>query len=66
MTIPESLRIATLLPEAAMRVRRPADPFIDEDIEENVLDWMENGLWLVRRFATRHENWERENEPYRR
>lgn len=38
MTMPESLRIATLFPDAAMRVKRPADPFICVVMEENVSD----------------------------
>jgi hypothetical protein len=38
MTIPESFKIATLFPEAAMRVKRPAEPFICVVIEENVSD----------------------------
>lgn len=38
MTIPESFNMATLFPEAAMRVRRPAEPFICVVIEENVSD----------------------------
>lgn len=38
MMMPDSLRMATLLPEAAMRVRRPADPFIWVPMEEKVSD----------------------------
>lgn len=34
--MPDSLRTATLLPEAAMRVRRPAEPLRDVEKEENV------------------------------
>lgn len=34
--IPDSLRMATLFPLAAMRVNRPAEPFICVPIVENV------------------------------
>jgi hypothetical protein len=37
--IAESLRMAILFPEAAMRVKRPAEPFIDVVMEENVSDY---------------------------
>lgn len=37
--IPESFNIATLLPDAAILPSRPADPFKDVLIEENVSDW---------------------------
>lgn len=36
MRMPESLRMATLLPDAAMRPRRLAEPFSCVPIEENV------------------------------
>lgn len=39
MTIPDSFRIATLLPDAAIRVNRPAEPFICVVMEENVSDY---------------------------
>lgn len=38
MIIPASLRIATLFPEAAIRVRRDAEPRIWVVMEENVSD----------------------------
>ena len=38
MSIPDSFSIATLFPEAAMRPSRPAEPFRDVDMEENVSD----------------------------
>lgn len=37
--MPDSFRTATLFPDAAMRVRRPAEPLMDVDMEENVSDW---------------------------
>jgi hypothetical protein len=39
MMMPESFRIAILLPEAAIRVRRPAEPFIWVVMEEKVSLW---------------------------
>lgn len=39
MRMPESFNIATLLPDAAMRPNRPAEPFSCEDMEENVSDY---------------------------
>jgi hypothetical protein len=41
--MPASLRIATLLPDEAMRVRRVADPFSVVLKEENVSDYW----WVV-------------------
>lgn len=38
MRIPDSLSIATLLPEAAIRPSRLADPFICVVMDENVSD----------------------------
>lgn len=42
MIIAESFKMATLLPEAAIRVRRPAEPFICVVMEENVFDWIQS------------------------
>jgi hypothetical protein len=39
MIIPESLRMATLFPDCAMRPRRLAEPFRVVLKEENVSDW---------------------------
>lgn len=41
MMMPDSLRMATLLPEAAMRVKRPAEPLSWVDMEEKVSDCAE-------------------------
>lgn len=38
MMMPESFRMATLFPAAAMRPSRPAEPFSCVDMEENVSD----------------------------
>lgn len=38
MMMPASLKTATLFPEAAMRVKRPAEPLSWLDMEENVSD----------------------------
>jgi hypothetical protein len=38
MIMPANLNIATLFPEAAIRPRRPADPFKDVLMEEKVSD----------------------------
>lgn len=39
MMMPESFIMATLLPDAAMRVRRVAEPLIWVVMEEKVSDW---------------------------
>ncbi|KAG7138520.1 hypothetical protein HYQ46_008315 [Verticillium longisporum] len=38
--MPDSFRMATLFPEAAMRPMREADPLRDVDMEENVSDYV--------------------------
>lgn len=38
--MPESFRMATLFPDAAIRPNRPADPFSCDDMEENVSDYI--------------------------
>jgi hypothetical protein len=43
MIMPESLRIATLFPAAAIRPSRPADPFKVTLIEEKVSDYSFTG-----------------------
>jgi hypothetical protein len=40
MTMPASFNTATLLPCAAIRVRRPALPFSDVEREEKVSLWV--------------------------
>lgn len=39
MAMPESFRTATLFPDAAIRVNRPAEPFIWVVMEEKVSDY---------------------------
>lgn len=40
MMMPESLKMATLLPAAAMRPSRPAEPLSCVDMDEKVSDWV--------------------------
>lgn len=45
MIIADSFRIAILLPEAAMRVKRVAEPFICEPMDEKVSDVLSMTSW---------------------
>src|SRR3569833_13305 len=57
MMMPDSLRMATLFPDAAMRVSRPADPLSCVDMDEKVSDY---------RITRKHgQKQERGTEPKR-
>ena len=47
MMMPDSFRTATLFPDAAIRVKRLAEPFICVVMEENVSDYMIENSRLV-------------------
>lgn len=53
--MPDNFKMATLFPEAAIRVSRPAEPRICVVMEENVSDWRQASL--ARRFMGIPRRW---------